>query len=681
MPTRIAGAESGGTSGPPAPTIRDMTDRCSNCATELPTGARFCPSCGAPVATAAPPAAAAPAPPAPTRLAGERKPVTALFADVVGSVTLAERMDPEDWSGLTSRALGQIEESVRRYDGSIAKLLGDGVLALFGAEVAHEDDPERAVRAALEILAAFERLRAAADLPPAARDLAVRIGINSGLALVGSVSTGDGDRSDMSAYGDTVNVAARLQSAARPGHGLLVAATYRLVAHAVEGRDLGELELRGRSEAVHAYELVGLKAAPASPRGVEGLRSPMVGRREQLHALEERLAGLASGRACGAVVIGEPGIGKSRLVAELRRRAEMDGSARWVEGRARSYGRMQADHLLVDLVRATVAIAPPEAAADPTIASLLGEGASPADPSPEGMRAAYVAAAGGLLRACAADGPLVALLEDLHWSDESSADTLAQLLLVAAGSPILMLATTRDEPDVPGWHLLAAMRRAFGEFEELRVGPLSEADARTLVGNLLEIEALPAAVRDTIVARADGNPFFVEETLRMLIDRGALAFRDGRCVATEEITRVEIPETIHGLLLARIDRLASEPRRALRVASVIGREFDAKLLERVLTAGGEHTATLSDDLDALAGSGLVYPVRGSEVPLHRFRHALVQEAAYDSLLRAERVTLHGIVGRELEAITTEPDQLDDQAARISEHFEQAGEPEHALPWA
>lgn len=407
----------------------------------------------------------------------------------------------------------------------------------------------------------------------------------------------------------------------------------------------------------------------------------MVGRREQLEALERRLAGLAGGRGAAAAVIGEPGIGKSRLVAELRRRAETDGSARWVEGRARSYGRMQADHLLVDLVRATVPIAPADAAADPALASLLGDGTGPAEQRPEGVRAAYVAAVGGLLRACAAEGPLVALLEDLHWSDESSADTIAQLLPAAADSPILLLATTRDEPDVPGWHLLAAMRRAFREFEELRVGPLSEADARTLVSNLLEIEALPASVRDTIVARADGNPFFVEETLRMLIDRGALAFRDGRCVATEEITRVEIPETIHGLLLARIDRLASEPRRALRVASVIGREFEAGLLERVLAAGGEPTETLRDDLDVLAAAGLVHAVRGSAPPLHRFRHALVQEAAYDSLLRAERATLHGIVGRALETITTEPEELDDQAARISEHFEQAGEPARALPWA
>ena len=167
-------------------------------------------------------------------------------------------MDPEDWSVLMSRALGEIDQAVRRYDGSIAKLLGDGVLALFGAETAHEDDPERAVRAAAEILEAFERLRAS-DLPAAARDLQIRVGINTGLALVGSVSAGDGDRADMSAYGDTVNVAARLQSAATPGRALLAASTYRLVAHAVEARDLGPILLKGRAEPVHVHELVGLR--------------------------------------------------------------------------------------------------------------------------------------------------------------------------------------------------------------------------------------------------------------------------------------------------------------------------------------------------------------------------------------------------------------------------------------
>ena len=665
-----------------------MGERCGRCAAELPSGARFCPACGTPAVAAEPAATSATPPRAMSRqVAGERKPVTALFADVVGSVTLAERMDPEDWSALMSRALGEIEAAVEHYGGSIAKLLGDGVLALFGAETAHEDDPERAVRAAVDILHAFDADRARAG-PGTAGTLSIRIGINTGLALVGTVSSGEGERSDMSAYGDTVNVAARLQAAAAPGRALMAAATYRLVAHAVDARDLGETEVRGRSEAVHVYELIGLKAAPVSPRGVEGLRSPMVGRSEPLTVLERLVAGLGNGHAAAAVVIGEPGIGKSRLLAELRDRIEASGTARWAEGRARSYGRTEADHLLVDLVRAVVRRAPDEAARAPALRSLLSGEPSSDGQASDAIRSAYLAAIGDLLRATAGEGPLVAVVEDLHWSDESSAEALAQLLPVVADAPILILASTRDERDAPGWRLVEAIQRQFGEANELRLRPLSNDDSRALVANLLEIEAIPTSTRDQIIACADGNPFFVEETLRMLIDRGALAFRDERWTATAEIGRVEIPETIHGLLLARIDRLPAGPRRVLRVASVIGREFDLDLLADVLAAtdGGSVDASragLADELERLRAADLVRQMTANAAagapPLHRFRHALVQEAAYDSLLRAERVTLHGVVGDALER--SDPAQLDELASRISEHFELAGDPARSYPWA
>ena len=225
------------------------------------------------------------------------------------------------------------------------------------------------------------------------------------------------------------------------------------------------------------------------------------------------------------------------------------------------------------------------------------------------------------------------------------------------------------------------MRRAYAELDMISLAPLSDEDSRTLVANLLEIDELPDAVRERIVARADGNPFFVEETLRMLIDRGVLVFRDGRCVATAEIADVEIPETIHGLLLARIDRLPADPRRVLRVASVIGREFTAPLLVDVLSTAGEAVAPdeLADHLVDLQGVGLVRLVPGTDPVLYRFRHALVQEAAYDSLLRAERTTLHGAVGSAMER--GDPGTLDESAARISEHFELAGEAARSFPWA
>ena len=668
-----------------------MALRCSRCGAEVAVGARFCSACGLPQTPDEPivPAPSATEPPArrAREIAGERKPVTALFADVVGSVTLAERMDPEDWSMLMSGTIGSIETIVRRYDGTIAKLLGDGVLALFGAETAHEDDPERAVRAAIEML------QAVADRPRGAaggHDLAIRIGINTGLALVGTVSGGDGEseggsRAAMSAYGDTVNVAARLQSAAEPGRALMTAATYRLVRHAIEARDLGESNLRGRSEAVHAYEVVGVRAAPASARGVEGLRSPLVGRLAQLALLEGRARALARGRGSAAVVVGEPGIGKSRLIAELRGR--LAGPERqqpaWVESRATSYGTSVADQLLIELVRALLAIDDGHDA-DPALRHLVGEPLTAdeardlAGEVPETLRRRYLAAIADLVRSQAARRPLVVLLEDLHWADGSSVSALIELLPVLAELPVLLLATMRDEPDSSGARLGTALRGAGGALDEIALGPLSDEDARALVGNLLTVDNLPEAVRTRILTRADGNPFFVEETLRMLLDRGAIHARDGRYIATDDIARVEIPETIHGLLLARIDRLAPESRRTARVAAVIGREFATELLAQVLADAGVDRAAVAGDLERLDAAGLVRTVDDANSSTNRFRHALIQEAAYDSLLRAERSALHRTVGEALER--ADPAELDARAPRIGEHFEAAGEPARALPW-
>jgi len=680
-----------------------MSDSCGNCAAPLPGGARFCPACGTPVASPAPqsvpPAATVAAPAAPAqsplpslatparpRVAGERKPVTALFADVVGSVTLAETMDPEDWSVLMSRALNEIESGVRLYGGTIAKLLGDGVLALFGAETAHEDDPERAVRAALAILTSFEALGRQVGLV-GGREFAIRIGMNTGLALVGTVAASD-DHADMTAYGDTVNVAARIHAAAEPGRALITATTYRLVAHCVDVRDMGEATLKGRSEAVHTYELVGVKAAPSSPRGIEGLRSPMVGRSEQLAVLERAVADLPAGRGRAAIVVGEPGIGKSRLLSELRARVTEADRARWAEGHARSFGQALPDHLLIDLVRGIEALPPLPGVAggdDVAIAHLLGRDLPPAvvaeleKAGPEALRGRYMAAVDGLLRAAAAR-PLVLVLDDLHWADTSSVNGLGRLLSTIAELPILLIAATREDADAVGWRLVDQATATLGSVDRISLTALSDQDTRSLVSNLLEIDALPEGVKDRILAHADGNPFFVEETVRMLMDRGAIVSRDGRWRAMDGIAGIEIPATIHGLLLGRIDRQPAAPKRAIRVGSVIGREFGQGLLATVLAATGEPAdATLAADLAALEAAGLIRSRLEPAGPVHRFRHALIQEAAYDSLLRAERVELHRAVGTALEA--SGDDRLDELAPTIADHFEAAAEPARALAYA
>jgi class 3 adenylate cyclase len=601
---------------------------CSNCAAPLPEGARFCMNCGQPVAAAgrvdeearARLTAAAPAPLREKlrqpRLTGERKPVTALFADVVGSTTLAESMDAEDWTSVMNGAFEAMSGAIHRYEGTIAKLVGDAVLAFFGAPVAHEDDPERAVRAALDILDAV-RDYATVMKDDHGIDFAVRIGINSGQVMVGNV--GSDLRYEYTALGDAVNVAARMQNAARPGTALITDATYRFVQHAVDATDLGLIDVKGKTDPVRAYEVVGLKAVPTSARGLStaGLESPMVGRDDDFARLGAALAEARGGATRAAVIVGEPGIGKSRLLAELRAIAAQGRGVSWVEGRCLSFGLALPYHLLVDVTRSVIGVAA-SAEEDETaaaletrvdalltdaderihakvfLAHLLALPLAPADRAmldgldPGAVVAGYLLALSRLLGALAADRPIVLVCEDIHWADTASVDAMVKLFTLIRTLPLLLVLTSRPDRDAQGWRLIESAHEHFGAAAtDITLRPLSTEASRELVANLLMIESLPTSVRDFILARTEGNPFFVEEVIRMLIDRGAIVRREERWIATSAVEGVEIPETLQGLLLARIDRLPDDAKRTLRVASVIGRQFSVRVLERVL----DETAT------------------------------------------------------------------------------------------
>jgi len=605
---------------------------CPVCDAAVPPDARFCASCGQSLldgrettsdgARQTRLSAAVPAPliekMRAAKLSGERKPVTALFVDVVGSTALAEQMDAEDWTALMNEAFDEMSKAVFRYEGTIAQLQGDAMVAFFGAPVAHEDDPDRAVSAALDMVAAIDEFARQLEASHGI-DFRIRAGINSGPVVVGNVGTDL--RYEYTALGDAMNVAARMQAAAEPGSVLITASTHRLVANAFETEDLGEIALKGKAEPVHAYRVLARRAAPGRRRGLEraGLESPMVGRDDQLDSLRSLYRVVEVGRSRVAFVIGEPGLGKSRLLAEFRGwvsdEAGTDGgaAATWLEGRCVSYGRNLPYHLLLDLVRAALQLpfTGPEleirAALDRQLAAWLGDEAADTAPflahllglplrpdeadrarlEPEAMQGRYVASIHRLLRHLSGRGPVVLVCEDVHWADPASVALVSQLLPLAAQLPVFFIAALRADTDSAGWGLVTAARELFGDaLVELRLQPLTEADSRDLVSNLLEIESLPGPVRDSILARAEGNPFFVEEVIRMLIERGVIQRRENRWVATAEASSVEIPETLHGLLLARIDQLPDGAKRTLRVASVIGRQFPLRVLERVLGQAG-----------------------------------------------------------------------------------------------
>jgi len=538
----------------------------------------------------------------------ERRHITVLFADIAGSTSLAERMDPEDWTAIVSQAFVRMNATVTRYDGTIARLMGDGVLAFFGAPVAHEDDPLRAVRCGLDMARAVDELSAELNAKEPI-DLKVRVGINTGPVVVGVVGTQSA--SEYTAMGDAVNVAARMQALARPGTVLVSGATHRFVAALVESVDVGALDLKGKTNAVQAYEVTGLKEG-ATGRGLRGLHAPMIGRDPQLRRLADLFAIAKAGQGRVAAIVGEPGIGKSRLLTELREEIEQaDGSVHWIEGRCLSYGHTLPYHLVIDLVRSLIGVnasagdAEVSEALERTSRDLLGDqweetfaylGHLLSLRLEPAMRARlsvldfetvkrYVSSLVVTIRGLSTRGPVVLVFEDLHWADAASADALVALMPLLGGLPVLSIMTSRSDRAAPGWRLIAGVRDLFGDaLTEIRLEPLTSEDTRTLVANLLEIESLPSDTRDLILAKAEGNPFFVEEVIRMLIDRGAIRREADRWIATASVAGVEIPDTLQGLLLERIDRLPQESRRTLRVASVIGRQFGVTILERLLEA-------------------------------------------------------------------------------------------------
>ena len=539
----------------------------------------------------------------PASRGGERRPVTTLFADVVGSTGLAETMDPEEWAELIGDATTTMGKVVDRYGGRVSQVLGDGILAFFGVPVAHEDDPQRAVRAGLDLIREMRTYATSPQQPKGS--LQVRVGLNTGLAVTRDVSLG-ASSTDYTALGDAVNVAARLQAEAAPNTVLIGPTTYAFVSHSVNATPRGPLVLKGKANPIQAYEVTAWIGGQLRQSGVPGLRSPMVGRDVEFSRLSRALRAVRAGRGRVAVLRGEPGIGKSRLVTELRRHAN-DPPMQWLEAACVSYGQEVPYALTLGILRALLGLSDegmaPAAIRD-RLMTALGSAASDVgahmaqllsldlEPweheeviglAPDALRAAYIEGIGVLLRSVIRE-PTVFVCEDVHWADEASVDLLAPLLRLVHELPVLVMLLARPDRDVPGWRLIGTARDEFGDaLVELPLAGLPEDQSRTLVGNLLVIESLPSGTRDYILARSEGNPLFVEEVIRMLIDRGLIR-RDGeRWIATKEVADADIPDTIHGLLLARIDRLPPEIRRTLRAASVIGRQFPATVLADVVS--------------------------------------------------------------------------------------------------
>ena len=545
------------------------------------------------------------------RSEGERKMVTALFTDIVGSTALAEQMDPEDWRDIVTGAHQRVSEAVYRYEGTIAQLLGDGVLAFFGAPIAHEDDPERAIRAALDILDSIKAYEQELRVAGRVKALQMRAGLNTGLVVAGNI--GSDLHMEYLAVGDTINLAARMQSAADPNTTFVSQSTQRLAAALFEYEDRGRIEMKGKAEPVQVYRVLHERKDASRARGIAGLTSPLVGRSRELSMLVQVLDGLRAGRGTIVSIVGEAGLGKSRLTAEWRKTAAAsDPPVCWIEGRCLSFTTSSAHHLSTAVVRAMCEMGSgaTDIEVDATLRACLRKCATLEFDScypflahllnvklDENMAAQvkhldgparmarYASALRDFIFAAAQMRPLLILCEDVHWADPSSVELLTRVLPVAAEAPVVFAFVTRPEQDVAGWKLVTGTSDLAGVGAiDIRLAHLSEADSKQLVSNLLEIEALPESLRQLILAKAEGNPFFVEEVIRMLIDQGGIVRNvdKGSWMVTGDIQKIEIPDTLQGVLTARIDRLPEDAKRTLQVAAVIGRRFHVKVLERVL---------------------------------------------------------------------------------------------------
>lgn len=606
--------------------------------------------------------------------------MTILFADLTGFTTLSERLDPEEVRALQNALFETLAQAITRHDGFVVKFMGDAVLAVFGAPVAHEDDPERALDTALEMLARAATL-SDAWTARLGQPVTLHIAVHTGPVVAGSLAAAVGAAG--AAYdvtGDTVNTTSRLLGAAGQGTILVSDATHALARHRFAFEPAGELTLRGKAAPIAVHRLLGALAEPGSARGLSahGLAAPMVGRVDELEQLLAAFDRMQRGRAQVVTLIGEAGTGKSRLIAEMLGRVEADGRlAGTIVRRAAcsslgepTYGifgalfreayQVEANDSL-DIARQKLAAglqslgARPEVVETiaPVLSYMLGvEETLPRDVEPEQLKRQIMLAGRTLVEPRLQRGPLLIVVEDLHWADTASVDLLRDVVDHLADRRLMMLFSHRSEMRPP------VVARAAQSI--IRLSSLSIDETRTLVDGLLGSVAgdAIARVQDFVATRAGGNPLFIEEIVRSLMGKGVLVRQGDRWTCTAACQAIEIPATLQGLLLSRIDRLPADARRLLQEAAVLGAVFDEALLRSI--AVGSEAAEAA--LERLVEADLIQQV-GHDRSHYRFTHALVHEAVYQNLLLARRTDLHERAGRALErAAGPHPERLSDLEA-------------------
>jgi class 3 adenylate cyclase/tetratricopeptide (TPR) repeat protein len=617
----------------------------------------------------------------------ERKPVTVVFADLAGSTELVTRHDPEHLRALLAAFFDEMRQQIEAFGGTVEKYAGDAIMAVFGVPRVGEDDAERAVRAAVAMRGSLDQLNPMFEAEYGVR-LALRVGIATGEAVATT-----GANKEFMVTGEVANLAARLQSA---GDGVVLSEeTHRLLEPLLDAERLAPLELKGFPRSVTAYRLRTIRAE-SRLRGVPGLSSPMVGRDREMAVLRRCVEELHRGRGQVVFLVGEAGIGKTRLKVDLRE--SLPAGVRWLEARCQSYTQSTSYAPIVQILRTLTGVATGEPTAiaraklraalrslagsrgeqiQPALAHLLGVDLGSAAPGvaadPRALQSELVVAIRVLLEGLASRDAVIVTVEDLHWADAASVELLTVLLELTDLLPLMILLTARPETDADAWSLRFHAERNYPHrLTEVRLAPLTQEDSERLADNLLRVSDLPDTLRARVLGLAEGNPFFLEEILRALIEQGVLRREADRWVATTDLERAPMPTTLRGVLAARIDRLPAAAKLTLQRASVVGRFFTHRALQALAEPGEDVDRALAHLLRVeLIREWARHPERQ-----YVFKHALTQDAAAASLLTEARRALHAAVARHLEE--KGGSEAVEQAAVLAHHWHEAGDWEQAL---
>lgn len=622
-------------------------------------------------------------PPVPVEPLGERKLVTIMFADITGFTALSELLDPEDVRNLINACFDELVPIVERHGGVVDKFMGDAIMALFGARVANEDDPQRALAAALDMLEAIQIIAQRRDVP-----IGLHFGINTGQVVTGNV--GSSHRSDYSVVGDAVNLAARLEDLSEVGEILVGPTTRRQALAQFDFEERPPVLLKGKRDPVPIFRLLSRRRGAGRVR----LGAPLTGRSAELEQILAAVRHIETDKSGTICIIGEAGLGKTRLVAEACQRSAEN--VRWLMVSPRGHGHasgfsairalllqlleFEADPdlerlsgALTDIVQRCWDSGRREARAH--LASMLALGEHEGhDPLLDGipselLHARFAHTVEKLLGYSTAKRPTVVVWEDLHWADQSSLQLVTSLLATKKPAGCLHLATSRPEPEV-----MSSLEMIAGA-AFLNLEPIGPEASRDMLKALLAADDLDEEFAKHLLDRAEGNPFFLEELIQSLIDSDALVLADGKVSAGPTLRQTRLPPTLQGVMMARLDRLTAFEKKVVQTASVLGRAFERSSLDRMLDQPGE----LDDALRKLEIIDIIRPDSntGGNEGAFKFKHAVTQEVAYKSLLRATRRRFHELAA---DAIRADSTCDADRAALLAFHYENSDHSEKAAPF-